>query len=629
MNRMIALHAGEPGCGLKTVSRSLAGHWAEQGRSVLWLALSAPPDRSRPGNALGNALTSWLPRFKNLTPVLLRNYLCDSEKPYAELTLFPRPSPALLAELLNAVHRAFEWTLVLTADILSTSSLPVLDEADLLLWISRPHAGAAARFQAIQDHLTSQHLPLAYSQAVYNRIEGKTPEHGSLDSLRPGSPVLGKLAEEAEPRLHFREGIRRLAKTLEERDDIYKRRDDTAGAAATDEKIEELKKRVQPQLLEALSPSQDCLVKDVEVAQKTVEAVLAQDANLPGSREARGEILARVLDEVLGLGPLEPLLKDPSVSEVMVNGKDTIYAEKRGKLHPTDIRFSSEKQLRTVIDRIVAPLGRRVDESMPLCDARLADGSRVNIVLPPLALDGACVTIRKFMAKALGFEELVARGSMSAAMADFLRACVVGRRNIVVAGGTGSGKTTLLNALSSVIPDDERIVTIEDAAELRLPKPHVVRLESRPPNAEGEGAIPIRRLVINALRMRPDRIVVGECRSGEALDMLQAMNTGHDGSLTTVHANSPRDALGRLETLVLMAGMDLPVRVVREQIRSAVHLIVQQARLSNGLRKITSITEVTGMEGDTLTTQELYRFRAGAFEATGLRPRFSLGGETL
>src|SRR4029077_15212831 len=281
----------------------------------------------------------------------------------------------------------------------------------------------------------------------------------------------------------------------------------------------------------------------------------------------------------------------------------------------------------------VAPIGRRVDESMPLCDARLIDGSRVNIVLPPLALDGPTITIRKFMSKALNLLELIPLNSLSQEMADFLRACVLLRKNIVVAGGTGSGKTTLLNALSGLIPDDERIVTIEDAAELRLQKPHVVRLESRPPNAEGEGAIPIRRLVINALRMRPDRIVVGECRGGEALDMLQAMNTGHDGSLTTIHANNPRDALRRLETLVLMAGMDLPVRVVREQIQSAVNILIQQTRLSDGARKITSITELTGMEGDTLTTQEIYRFKQngkdaagriqGMFENTGIVPSFS------
>ena len=299
-------------------------------------------------------------------------------------------------------------------------------------------------------------------------------------------------------------------------------------------------------------------------------------------------------------------------------GVSRMNVEKKGRLYPTEVYFDSEMQLRKVIDRIVAPIGRRVDESTPLCDGRLADGSRVNIVLPPLALDGATLTIRKFMQKRLGLEDLLQFGAMNEGMARFLTRCVQARKNIVVSGGTGSGKTTLLNILSGLIAPDERIVTIEDAAELRLQQSHVVRMESRPANAEGQGAIPIRRLVMNALRMRPDRIVVGECRGGEALDMLQAMNTGHDGSLTTLHANSPRDALGRLEALVLMAGMDLPVRVVREQIKSAVHLIVQIARLTDGSRKVISITEVTGMEGDVLTTAELFRYRAGSFESTGL-----------
>ena len=439
----------------------------------------------------------------------------------------------------------------------------------------------------------------------------------------PGKPAIGKIPEDGG--LRFRESVQALARTLESSENLFKRA--PAESSSEDRVIETIKSRVQPELLRVLDQEGPASSRqDAEVAQKTVEACLAQDATLPASREERGEILTRVLHEVLGLGPLEPLLKDPAVSEVMVNGRDCVYVEKKGKLHPTDVKFSSDKQLRTVIDRIVSPIGRRVDESMPLCDARLADGSRVNIILPPLALDGPTVTIRKFMSKTLSLDELASLGSMSGVMADFLRSCVIGRKNIVVAGGTGSGKTTLLNALSSAIPDDERIVTIEDAAELRLQKPHVVRLESRPANAEGEGAIPIRRLVMNALRMRPDRIVVGECRGGEALDMLQAMNTGHDGSLTTVHANSPRDALGRLETLVLMAGMELPIRVVREQIRSAVHLIVQQARLSDGSRKVVSITEVTGMEGETLTTQELYRLRGSGFEATGLIPRFAAQG---
>jgi pilus assembly protein CpaF len=329
-------------------------------------------------------------------------------------------------------------------------------------------------------------------------------------------------------------------------------------------------------------------------------------------------VLSELLDQVLGLGPIEPLLKNPDMTEVMVNGPKTVFVEQKGTLHETNVQFESDAQLRGVIDRIVAPLGRRVDESTPLCDARLPDGSRVNIVLPPLALDGPLLTIRKFPKHRLTMDELIHLGALDGAMRDFLESCVQNRKNIVVSGGTGSGKTTLLNSLSGFIAPTERIVTIEDAAELRLQQPHVVRLESRPANAEGEGAIPIRRLVMNALRMRPDRIVIGECRGGEALDMLQAMNTGHDGSLTTVHANSPRDALSRIEALVLMAGIDLPLRVIREQIKSGIQVIVQVTRLNDGCRKIVSITEIVGMEGDTLTTSELFRYRAGRFEPTGL-----------
>jgi pilus assembly protein CpaF len=361
----------------------------------------------------------------------------------------------------------------------------------------------------------------------------------------PGRPALERVAEDSGSGLRIKEGLRRLALRLED-ETLYAPRPVEKDAVASAKVIEDIKSRIQPQLLRVMDQGESRLaskpILEKPAAQQTVEACLAQDATLAATREERGALLTKVLDEVLGLGPIEPLLKDPEVSEVMVNGRSCVYVEIKGRLHPTDVQFSSDTQLRAVIDRIVSPIGRRVDESMPLCDARLADGSRVNIILPPLALDGPTITIRKFMAKAMSVEDLVRIGSLSAPMADFLRACVVGRKNIVVSGGTGSGKTTLLNALSSLIPDDERIVTIEDAAELRLQKPHVVRLESRPANAEGEGAIPIRRLVINALRMRPDRIVVGECRGGEALDMLQAMNTGHDGSLTTVHANTPRDA---------------------------------------------------------------------------------------
>ncbi len=351
-----------------------------------------------------------------------------------------------------------------------------------------------------------------------------------------------------------------------------------------------------------------------------------------GSAEEIARLRREIIDEVLGYGPLEELMADDSVSEIMVNGPDTIYVERRGVLERTKRRFNDSKQLRLIIERIITPLGRHIDEASPMVDARLPDGSRVNATVEPLSLDGPTLTIRRFAKERMNASDLIGKGSMTPAMADLLRAAVEARLNIVISGGTGSGKTTLLNVISNYIPDGERIVTIEDAAELQINREHVVRLEARPANAEGHGEIRIRDLVKNSLRMRPDRIVVGECRGGEALDMLQAMNTGHDGSLTTIHANTPRDCLSRIETMVMMAGYDLPIRAIREQVSGAVDLVVQTARMRDGSRKIVSISEVVGMESDVVTTQELVRFDqrglgkdgavAGAFVYTGVQPMF-------
>lgn len=344
----------------------------------------------------------------------------------------------------------------------------------------------------------------------------------------------------------------------------------------------------------------------------------------------RERLVEELISEILGLGPIEPLLKDSRVTEVMVNGPDSIYIERKCRLQKTDVRFRNTEHLMHIIDRIVTAVGRRVDESSPMVDARLADGSRVNVIIPPLSLTGPCVTIRKFSKDVLTVDKMIEFGSFDQRMAEFLEDCVKGRLNIVVSGGTGSGKTTLLNVLSSYVPATERIVTLEDSAELQLKQDHVVTLETRPPNIEGEGEVTMRDLVRNALRMRPDRIIVGECRTGEALDVLQAMNTGHDGSMTTAHANSARDALSRLETMVLMSGMELPLRAIRSQIASAVDIIVQIARLRDGSRKIINIAEVTGMEGDIITLQDLFRFEnhgldsdgriTGEFLTSGLRP---------
>jgi pilus assembly protein CpaF len=351
---------------------------------------------------------------------------------------------------------------------------------------------------------------------------------------------------------------------------------------------------------------------------------------MPLPRNERNRLVESLVNDVLGLGPLEQLLNDPDISEIMINGPHQIYIEQRGKLSVSPVHFESNGHLLQVIDRVVSSVGRRVDESSPMVDARLKDGSRVNVVIPPVALTGATMTIRKFAAERLDIDDLIGYKTMTRPMAEFLRACVRSRLNVLVSGGTGSGKTTTLNVLSSFIPEDERIVTIEDAAELQLQQEHVVTLESRPANVEGRGRITIRDLVINSLRMRPDRIVVGECRGGEALDMLQAMNTGHDGSLTTIHANSPLDTMNRLETLVLLSGAELPSRAIREQIASAIQIVVQQARLRDGTRKVINVSEVVGLENERVKLQDIFVFRQsgidpegkvkGIFTATGIVP---------
>nr|WP_244859889.1 CpaF family protein [Intrasporangium calvum] len=398
-----------------------------------------------------------------------------------------------------------------------------------------------------------------------------------------------------------------------------------------------VKDRVHQALVDSLGPRlYDPHLSEAELASQvrvTLQDVIDSEQT-PLSLADRTRIAQDVSDDILGHGPLEPFLRDQDVTEIMVNGPDDIFIEREGKIFPVDARFSDDAHLRRTIDKIVSRVGRRVDESSPMVDARLPDGSRVNAVLPPIALDGSILTIRKFAADPFTDRDLISFGTMSPPVRDFLEACVRGRRNIVISGGTGSGKTTTLNVLSSFLPDDERIITIEDAAELQLHQDHVLRLESRPPNIEGRGAIAIRELVRNSLRMRPDRIIVGEVRDGAALDMLQAMNTGHDGSLTTVHANSPRDSLSRLETMVLMAGVELPVRAIREQVASAIDLIVQQSRLKDGSRRIVAITEVVGMESDIVTLQDIYTFdySAGRDESgryrgqlvpTGIRPKFT------
>ncbi len=398
------------------------------------------------------------------------------------------------------------------------------------------------------------------------------------------------------------------------------------------ESLREVKFRIQSRVIQDLDPKLD-LANQVEVRRQIEEIFgrVVDEEGLALTRAERIRMLEQITDEIIGLGPLEPLLRDETITEIMVNGPRQVYIERSGRLELTNVVFQNDDHVMRIIDRIIAPIGRRIDESSPMVDARLTDGSRVNAIIPPLSLIGPVITIRKFSSSPFTVDDLIRFGTATPEMFDFLRACVEARLNIFVSGGTGSGKTTTLNVLSSFIPADERIVTVEDAAELQLRQEHVVTLESRPPNIEGKGAVAIRELVRNALRMRPDRIIVGECRGGEALDMLQAMNTGHDGSMSTGHANSPRDMLARLETMVLMAGVDLPLRAIREQVSSAVDLIVHQSRMKDGSRRIEYITEVQAMEGDVIVMQDVFLFEQtgiedgkiqGRLRATGIRPKF-------
>jgi pilus assembly protein CpaF len=394
-----------------------------------------------------------------------------------------------------------------------------------------------------------------------------------------------------------------------------------------------LRDRVQRKLLSEADG--DVNLTHLPQMRQMIESIFNQvlaEENLLYARAVRNRLLEWVISDILGYGPLEPLLQDPTITEVMVNGHKTVYVERHGRIEKTNVIFENDEHVMRIIDRIVAPLGRRVDEASPMVDARLPSGYRVNATIPPLSLDGPLLTIRKFATTPYTSQDLIANGTLTQPLALLLKACVEARLNIVISGGTGTGKTTLLNVISAFIPNHERIITIEDTAELQLKQEHVVHLEKRPPNVEGKGEVPIRQLVINALRMRPDRIIVGESRGGEALDMLQAMNTGHDGSMTTIHSNSPRDTLRRIETMVLMAGMDLPLKAIREQVASAIDLIIQLERLRDGTRRVVQVTEVQNMEGDTITLQDLFMFDQtgvsngrviGNLKSTGLRPRFA------
>ena len=580
----------------------------------------------------------------------------------------------LLFKQLEFLSRQYKYIVVDLGNELGPLQLSLLRDASTGLIVSVPEILVVNQTQRLIGDLLAATFPLEMFQLVLNRTspQGLSPqviaqslklqplvsipadEVSAAGALARSTPfVLGQPKNPIS--LSYFEAVRKLTGGILQRLKAAQRpqvpptrADNTsqtkvAGAGGSDSGIDAftaLKLRAHNELIKAMdlkkgiTDTQGDKAKEEALRQKTLQSITQiVDKEAPGlPRDERSRAIKEILEEALGLGPLEDLLADPSITEIMVNGHKRIFVEKAGKVQLSPVTFTSNMHLRNVIERIVTPLGRRIDEKTPYVDARLKDGSRVNAVIEPLAIDGPSVTIRKFKKGGITPERYVEFGSITKPMIDFLRICVENGLNVVISGGTGSGKTSLLNMLSGFIPVNERIITVEDAAELQMQQEHVVRLETRPANMEGTGAVTIRDLIKNALRMRPDRIVVGECRDGAALDMLQAMNTGHDGSMTTTHANSPRECVARLETLCMMAGMELPVRAIREQVSSAVHLIVQISRLSDGSRKVISITEVCGMQGDTVTLQEVFRFKetgfdknrkiVGQFQAMGLIPSF-------
>lgn len=597
--------------------------------------------------------------------------------------------PEHLIKIVNLLSQIYNYTLINLDNDFNENSLALLDSSNLIVLIVTPDYLSLEGAKGILSMLYSLHYAPQSIKIVLNegnteegissskvenylkkqlfyRISGDNHKKASFSTINKGitnefnfrqipfyKSVQGLTCKLLEENIFVAEGLGKgrsthIEKNFSDTNSLkLKNNEDNdqnniKNKQLMDDKIDRLKLLIQERLISEMDLKRlnfkeagNNLEKGKEIKQKIkemVERLLNEEGGFVTDRQQREKIILELLDDILGLGPLEKLLRDPAVSEIMVNKKDEVYIEQQGKIKLTGIKLSSNRQILTIIERIVAPLGRHIDESSPLVDARLKDGSRVNAIIPPLALDGPVVTIRKFIQKKLIPDDLIGLGSISKEMIEFIRICVQLKKNIIISGGTGSGKTTLLNIISSFIPQDERIITIEDSAELKLPQKHVVRLESRPPNIEGEGEISIRRLLINCLRMRPDRIIIGECRGGEAIDMLQAMNTGHEGSLTTLHANSPRDSLSRLETMVLMSGVELPSRVIRDQIASTINIIVQQNRLGDGTRKITCISEITGFNGDIITITDIFKFIQegindqgkiiGKFEFTGVIPSF-------
>jgi septum site-determining protein MinD len=647
------------GCGASTVALNLAAALPQYagGRALLIDAHYPVPSLAlgRIGLERARAMGELAPVLAKLSPELLAGYVTSFSPSLAAMPIVSdvqqsrQVTPESLRRILDLARRLFANFIVDAGPLSGTLTTALLDQSDAICVVADPTGDGLQRARFVLEYLRTLQIgrdavlvclgrvppraaitPEIAQNALQARVSAAIPEDPApvLEAETRKQPVFL-----AAPRAAVSRELDRLVRDVASRGlrvaQAVAKASEVAEAAQA--QFRDVKARLHRRLISEIDlrkgemDYQKDPVKLAELrrrAEAKVEALVEEEAPEITDRGARLRVIKEVMDEALGLGPLEDLLADTAITEIMVNGAQKIYVERKGKLELSGVQFLSNDHLRLVIERIVAPIGRRVDEKVPMVDARLSDGSRVNAIIPPLALDGPALTIRKFAKSYLTVDDLVKFGSLTQQMATLLAAAVRARQNIVVSGGTGSGKTTLLNLLASYIPSDERIVTVEDSAELRLAQDHVVRLESRPPNIEGEGAITIRDLVKNALRMRPDRIVIGECRGGETLDMLQAMNTGHDGSLTTVHANTPTDALSRIETMSLMSGLDLPARAIRDQIASAVHIILQQARLPDGSRRITHISEVLGLSEQGFDVADVFLFKQ-----TGLSPEGKVLGQ--